>query len=179
MRMQIRTGGRAVRARNTAECFHRGRRTRGGKRKRKGGGGKRAREDIPRAPSISKCGIKETRGKRTRGTKPRGNQNAKGKSWKLYDYLAVPAQVQALPPVLSHLELDPRENMPCNNHAGLSGKTFSRDRRCSPGHIRLPRVVGTAVVSFVHSHTVYLGTNIQSVQKYRECVRASFVDVTD
>ncbi|EGI63755.1 hypothetical protein G5I_07790 [Acromyrmex echinatior] len=44
-------------------------------------------------------------------TKPRGNQNAKGKSWKLYDYLAVAAQVQALPPVLSHLELDPQENI--------------------------------------------------------------------
>ncbi|KYN01285.1 hypothetical protein ALC62_07904, partial [Cyphomyrmex costatus] len=45
-------------------------------------------------------------------TKPRGNQNVKRKSWKLYDYLVVAAQVQALPPVLSHLELDPRESMP-------------------------------------------------------------------
>lgn len=67
-----------------------------------------------------------------RGTKSRGNQNAEGKSWKLYDYLAAPVQVQALPPALSHLELDPRENMPYNNHAGLSGKMFSRDRRCFP-----------------------------------------------
>lgn len=58
-----------------------------------------------------------------RGTKQRGNQNAKGKSWKLYDYLAATAQVQALPSALSHLELDLRENMPCNNRAGLSGKT--------------------------------------------------------
>jgi len=72
---------------------------------------------------------KKRGGKCTRGTKPQGNQNIKEKSWKLYDYLAVAAQVQALPPVLSHLELDLRENMSFNNHAGLSGKTFSRDRR--------------------------------------------------
>ncbi|TGZ54856.1 Uncharacterized protein DBV15_01944 [Temnothorax longispinosus] len=122
--MQIHTGGQAVRARNTAECFHCGRRTRGGKRK-KGRKKRRREEDIPRPPSISKCGvsagIKETRGKRMRGTKPWGNQNAKGKSWKLYDYLTAAAQVQALPPVLSHLELDPQENMPYNNHAASDG----------------------------------------------------------
>lgn len=77
MRMQIRTGGRAVRARNTAECFHRGRTTSGGRGKReeegKGREKSRREEDIPRLPSISKRGvstdIKETCEKRMRGTK--------------------------------------------------------------------------------------------------------------
>lgn len=92
------------------------------------------------------AGIKETRGKRTRGTKPRGNQNVKGKSWKLYDYAAT-AQVQALPPVLFHLELDPRENMPYNNRAGLPGKMLKAEIAGVFGHIQLPRVVGTAAPS--------------------------------
>lgn len=66
---------------------------------------------------------------RTRETKPRCQRGSvKGKSWKLYDYLAAAAQVQALPPVLSHLELDPRENMPYSNHAGLSEKEIIQSR---------------------------------------------------
>lgn len=88
-------------------------------------------------------------------TKPQGNQNAKGKSWKLYDYPAAPVQVQALPPVLSHSELDPRENTPYNNHAGVSGKMFSRDRSCFRYHIRSHRITDPALLSFMNSHTVY------------------------
>ena len=129
MRMQIHTvGARCTRARNTAECFHRGHRTRRGKRRKRDRREKKMERrrysetafyfEMWRKRSASKKHVESVCGE----TKPRGNQNAKGKSWKLYDYLAVAAQVQALPPVLSHLELDPQENMSYSNRAGLSGK---------------------------------------------------------